>query len=136
MITLVDSEGNKYKVERGKILERSSLLREIIEGEGEEEIPLLSIDSKTMVRILILLRLPGFESTPKERVPLGKTLSPSQINFFQRIPPPELVPLINSVNYLGMDDFINLCQVFIREMILGKTPEEVRHKFIPPQKIE
>jgi len=137
-ITLIPKDGVRILISK-KAAMRSVLLKSMVnlddeDGESDQDIPLVNVDSKTLEKIIEFLnhRIINGEMEKVEK-PLSKKLSllvsPWDHDFISKLKHEELFELIQGSNYLDIKDLLDLSCAQVASIIKGRTPEEIRKTF-------
>ena len=102
MATLVTNDGREFSVDQD-FVEACSTLK-IFQDVYETRVPLPNVDSAV------------FEIIQKHQVP-------------EFTDPREIFPLMNALDYLGYDSFLDECAKRVAESLKGKQPDEIRTIF-------
>ncbi|KAJ9066632.1 hypothetical protein DSO57_1007706 [Entomophthora muscae] len=132
LIKLKSSEGTEFSVERN-IIERSVLIRNILEdlGESDTPLPLPNVSASVLTKVLEYC-------TQHKEDPLNvpedsqdkvlEEIEPWDVEFC-KVDQGTLFDLLLAANYLDIKQLLDLICKVIANMIKGKTPEQIRQTF-------
>lgn len=108
---------------------RCTTLRQAPGRGGSEVVPLPNVSSHSLVRIVQFYTKAaelGRQEAHADTVQEWKT------TFFSEMPRHELYELMEATNYLGATEMMDDACAYIRKLIKGRTPEEIREIFLMP----
>lgn len=134
-ITLVSSEGTKFQTS-SKISQLSGLIERILQDYNiNEEIPLRSVCSLNLQRIIDYSSHHNFSPPIRPKKPVVSNQLRDNFTdewdaqFIESIPESELIDLISASNYLDMKSLLDTCLVKIACSFKDKSVEEIEKEY-------
>jgi S-phase kinase-associated protein 1 len=137
MVRLISSEGFELAVDR-KIIERSILIRTLLEdiGESESPIPLPNVSGPILSKVIEYCTHHQHDPlTPTTHALDDDTRSRTEESMsewdeqFCRVDQGTLFEMILAANYLDIKSMLDLTCRAVANMIKNKSPEEIRQTF-------
>ena len=101
---------------------RSALVREMLGGDEEGEIPLPCVSAETLDRLLAVLAGAPEDLRLERPLPAGALACMAPL---QGLGTGELFAVYRAANYLEINDLIELCAARIAALVRGKQPHEM-----------
>jgi len=138
-ITLVSSEGTRFPTS-SKISQLSGFIERILQDYNiSEEIPLRSVSSLNLQRIIDYSSHHNFSPPIRPKKPVVSARLRDNLpdewdaQFIETIPESELIDLISASNYLDMKSLLDTCLVKIACNFKDKSIEEVQKEYDIPE---
>ena len=133
LIKIKSKEGEIFSLEE-KILEKSKVLKELVNDYPAQEIPLNEVDSKTFKKIIEYLKyyadkVPKEIKTPLENGDLKPLIPEFDFNFVSSLTLDECIDIVNAANYLDISGLVDLICVKLASEMINCDVEEARKKF-------
>ncbi|PIA55359.1 hypothetical protein AQUCO_00800245v1 [Aquilegia coerulea] len=125
MVTLNSSDGESFDVEEAVILQSQTIKHMIEDDCADNGIPLPNVTAKILAKVV--------EYCKKHFEVEGQSTEEEQLKTwdadFVRVDQDTLFNLILAANYLNIRSLLDLTCQTVADMIMGKTPEEIRKTF-------
>ncbi|KAF9259918.1 E3 ubiquitin ligase SCF complex Skp subunit [Marasmius fiardii PR-910] len=135
MVLLVTSDNEQFTVDR-EVVERSVLIRNVLEvvGESDEPIPLSNASSTVLRKVLEYCEHHRDEPLPapgadQDRTRRDTTSSSEWDQKFMAVDREMIMKIITTANYLQLQSLLDLGSQTVANMMKGKTPQEIRKLF-------
>jgi S-phase kinase-associated protein 1 len=110
-------------------------LKDMLEDFGNDidtPIPIHNLSVSTLVRVIEFSHLPELPLTEPKQIPIDPNPEApvsKQRAFFADMPQDQLFEVILAANYLDYKQLLDCACRIVSEMIVGKTPSEIRTTF-------
>ena len=134
ILKLKSSDGKIFEIEEN-CLKRATFFKELKDIlDPNEEINIKEVDSKTLIKIIEYLK--HYQNEEPKNIPkplpnpdLKQVLSEWDYEYINPISLEECFVLVNSANYLGIENLVNLASARIASEMINCPIEEARAKF-------
>ena len=133
LIKIKSKEGEIFSLEE-KSLEKSKVLKELINDYPDQEIPLNEVDSKTLKKIIEYLKHytnenPKEIKTPLENGDLKPLIPEFDYKFVSSLTLEECIDIVNAANHMDISGLVDLMCVKLASEMINCDVEEARKKF-------
>ncbi|KAE8703159.1 SKP1-like protein 1B [Hibiscus syriacus] len=124
-VTLKSWDGESFEVEEAVVLQSLMIKNMIEDGYANQEIPLPNVTGKILCKILEYCKMHVDGENNSDALEKLKTWDSDFVDVDQNT----LYDLITASNFLNITSLLDLTCQKVADMIMGKSPEEIRTTF-------